>query len=105
MGPKWGEIEGLPSQKLFMSIFPNDFDQNLLNLKMSKMFTLLLEISRKIVFDTHNACKSFFFTKFHKFPFHHQVLQPFEDLRNILLQGYDVTGVEGKTFPVGNDLS
>ena len=59
MGPKWGEIEGLPSQKLFMSIFPNDFDQNLLNLKMSKMFTLLVEISRKIVFDTHKAHISF----------------------------------------------
>ena len=36
MGPKWGEIEGLPSQKLFMSIFPNDFDQNLLNLKIKR---------------------------------------------------------------------
>ena len=55
-----GEIEGLPSQKLGMSIFPNDFDQNLLNLKMSKMFTLLLEISRKIVYDTHKAHISFF---------------------------------------------
>ena len=60
MGQKWGEIEGKPPQKLGMSIFPNDFDQNLLNLKMSKRFTLLLEISIKIGFDTHKAHMSFF---------------------------------------------
>ena len=64
MGPKLGEIEEKPPQKLGPSIFPNDFDQNLLNLKMSKMSTLLLEISRKIIFDTHKAHLSFIYVGF-----------------------------------------